>query len=73
MNKDKHTSKKFTKLNVYSLLAGVLLIIIGYSLLKVYSVPYDNFVAMNIAPVLLVLGYLVFIPVGLLYKKPVEK
>jgi len=73
MNEKKYLNKKFTKINIYLLIAGVLLVIIGYSLLKVFSVPYNNFMAMSIAPIFLVLGYLVFIPAGLLYKKPVKK
>ncbi len=73
MSEEKHLKKRFTSLNIYLLVAGVLLVVIGYVLLKFNPDPYDNFVAMNIAPVFLVLGYLVFIPIGLLYKKSVNK
>ena len=73
MSEKKYLSKKFSAMNIYLLLAGVLLIIIGYILLKAYNVPYNHPVSMSVAPVFLVLGYLVFIPAGLLYKKPIKK
>ncbi len=72
MSEKKYLSKKFSAMNVYLLITGVLLVAIGYLLLKVYSVPYDNFVAMNIAPIFMASGFLVFIPAALLYKKKVN-
>ena len=56
----------FTKMNYYIFLAGLLVIILGYITLGQGS--------MTLAPFLLVLGYCVIMPVGILYRgkdKPV--
>jgi hypothetical protein len=46
---------------------GVLIILIGY--LALNTSPWDNPIALNVAPILLVLGYCVIIPFGIIYKK----
>lgn len=46
---------------------GVLIILIGY--LALSTSPWDNPIALNVAPILLVLGYCVVIPIGIIYKK----
>ena len=46
---------------------GVFVIIVGY--LIMYSGEVDSFQSLVISPLLLLLGYLVIIPVALLYKK----
>ena len=46
---------------------GVFVIIMGY--LIMYSGEVDSFQSLVISPLLLLLGYLVIIPVALLYKK----
>lgn len=45
---------------------GILLIIIGYVFMAENSV--DGFLPTVVAPILLVLGYIVVVPVGILYK-----
>ena len=55
-----------TKVNYAIIGAGILLIIIGYIFMSENSV--DGFGPTVIAPILLVLGYCVFIPIGILYK-----
>ncbi|MEW5800347.1 MAG: hypothetical protein AB1728_15215 [Bacteroidota bacterium] len=46
---------------------GLAVIIAGYFALS--TSPWDNPIALNVAPILLVLGYCVIIPVGIIYKK----
>lgn len=70
---DKRTKTKLEYLkldlkpiNFYILSLGLLLIIIGYVFLAQKSV--DGFLPTVIAPIFLVLGYCVVIPIGLLFK-----
>ncbi len=75
VQKDKIAKKKFTRIESLSLepinyqiiLAGVAVIIAGYFALS--AKPWDNPIALNVAPLLLVLGYCVIIPVGIIYRK----
>jgi hypothetical protein len=60
-----------TKVNYAIIGAGILLIIIGYIFMSEKSV--DGFGPTVIAPILLVLGYCVFIPIGILYKSGMLK
>jgi hypothetical protein len=46
---------------------GVLVIVVGYIALSGSSV--EGFMPLTLAPILLVLGYCVIIPVGILYRK----
>lgn len=46
---------------------GVLVIIIGY--LALANGPIEGFLPLVLAPILLVLGYCVIIPLGILFKK----
>ena len=62
-------SLPFTKTNYQILGAGLLLIVLGYVALA--QPPWDSAWALDVAPVLLVLGYCVLIPVGILYRKRV--
>lgn len=55
-----------TNKNYMILGVGILLIIIGYVFMSENSV--DGFLPTVIAPILLVLGYIVVIPLGILYK-----
>ncbi len=57
----------FTKTNYQILGTGLLLIVLGYVALA--QPPWDGTMALVVAPVLLVLGYCVVIPVGILYRK----
>lgn len=66
----KNQARVYSKLNLMLIGAGLVFVAAGHFLLYIMrNQPYDNFVSMNIVPVLIVFGYLVFIPVGLLYKK----
>jgi hypothetical protein len=75
IQKEKITKKKFTKIeslslepiNYQILLAGVAVIIAGYFALS--AKPWDNPIALTVAPILLVLGYCVIIPIGIIYRK----
>ena len=53
--------------NYQIILGGIVVIIIGYFALS--ASPWDNPIALNVAPVLLVLGYCVIIPLGIIYRK----
>jgi hypothetical protein len=53
--------------NYYILLAGVAVILLGYGALSMG--PWDGFVPLTVAPILLVLGYCVIIPAGIIYRK----
>jgi len=55
------------RMNFLIIGAGILVIIIGYITLSGDKV--DGFSQLTIAPVLLVLGYCVLIPVGIMYRK----
>lgn len=50
---------------------GLLLIVFGYIALSGDSV--DGFVPLTLSPILLVLGYCVVIPVGIMYRKKEKK
>ncbi len=60
-------SLPFTRMNYQILGAGLLFIILGYVALA--QPPWDSWWALDVAPVLLVLGYCVLIPVGILYRR----
>lgn len=55
------------KMNYYIILAGIAVIVIGYIALSVK--PWDSFLALTVAPILLVLGYCVIVPFGIIYRK----
>ncbi|NUN70752.1 MAG: hypothetical protein HUU02_13705 [Bacteroidetes bacterium] len=55
------------KVNYQILGAGAVVIVAGYIALS--AQPWDNPIALTLAPILLVLGYLVIVPIGILYKK----
>jgi hypothetical protein len=57
----------FTKLNYQILGAGILCIILGYIALA--QEPWDGTMPLVVAPILLVIGYCVMIPVGILFRK----
>ncbi|MFA6439646.1 MAG: hypothetical protein WCX28_10095 [Bacteriovoracaceae bacterium] len=75
IQKEKLTKKKnkqngilsLEKFNYQILLAGVAVIIVGYVALS--AKPWDNPIALTVAPILLVLGYCVIIPIGIIYRK----
>jgi hypothetical protein len=57
----------FTKLNYQILGAGILCIILGYVALA--QDPWNGTMPLVVAPILLVLGYCVVIPIGILFHK----
>ena len=60
----------FTKTNYQIFGIGILLIILGYIALG--QEPWDGSMPLIVAPILLVLGYCVVIPFGILYRKRKE-
>ncbi len=60
-------SLPFSKTNYRILGLGLLSIVIGYIALA--QSPWDGTMPLVVAPVLLVLGYCVLIPLGILYRK----
>lgn len=56
----------FTGKNLKIFVAGLLVIGLGYVLLSIP--PADGFLSLTLAPILLVLGYCVVIPISLLLK-----
>jgi hypothetical protein len=70
----------FTKSNYQILACGLLCTVLGYIALA--QDPWDGTMPLVVAPILLVLGYCIMIPVGILFRKrssseeiaqPVEK
>jgi len=57
----------FTKLNYQILGAGILCIVLGYVALA--QDPWNGTMPLVVAPILLVLGYCVIIPIGILFRK----
>jgi hypothetical protein len=57
----------FKKINYQILGAGILSIILGYVALS--QDPWNGTMPLVVAPILLVLGYCVLIPIGILYHK----
>ncbi len=55
------------KENFYIIGAGILVIIIGY--LALANGPIEGFLPLVLAPIMLIIGYCVLIPLGILYKK----
>ncbi len=73
--KEKQARKKFRKEEILSLEptnykilgAGLVVILLGYIALSME--PWDGFMPLIVAPILLVLGYCVIVPFGIIYKK----
>lgn len=53
--------------NYKILIGGIVVIVLGYFALGME--PWDGFMALTVAPILLVFGYCVIIPVGIIYRK----
>lgn len=49
---------------------GILVILAGYA--AMYKQPVEGFLPLVVSPLLLVLGYCVIIPVGILYRKRIK-
>ncbi|KAA3619618.1 MAG: hypothetical protein DWQ05_02530 [Calditrichaeota bacterium] len=61
----------FTKANFVIFSIGLLFLLIGYFALA--QGPADSFSSLSVAPVFLVLGYCVVIPLAILYRNSGEK
>jgi hypothetical protein len=61
----------FTRINYIGLCVGIAIIVIGYICLA--QPPADSFISRTLAPILLVLGYCVVIPVSIFLKEPKSK
>jgi hypothetical protein len=66
-NKAVSFSLPYTRRNVMFFGSGLLTILVGYMCLA--QPPVDGFLSLTLAPILLVIGYCVLIPVGLLLGK----
>ena len=60
-------SLPFTKINYQILAGGILSIVLGYIALA--QEPWDGNMPLVVAPILLVLGYCVIIPIGILFRR----
>ena len=73
--KEKIAKKKIRKIEILPLelvnykilIGGIVVIVLGYFALGME--PWDGFKALTVAPILLVVGYCVVIPVGIIYRK----
>ena len=61
------SSLPFSSENYIIFGVGIILILLGYFALA--RGPWDSFFSLSLAPILLVLGYCVLIPVAILYRK----
>jgi uncharacterized membrane protein HdeD (DUF308 family) len=57
----------FTSVNYWLFALGVAVIVAGYVALA--QPPADSFMSLTVAPILLVIGYCIIIPVAILYQK----
>lgn len=63
----RETALPLGRQNFIILGVGVLVILAGYG--AMYGQPVEGFLPLVVSPLLLVLGYCVIIPVGILYRK----
>ncbi|MGA9408256.1 MAG: hypothetical protein WBW71_14070 [Bacteroidota bacterium] len=54
-------------INYKIIISGVVVIVLGYIALGME--PWDGFIALTVAPILLLVGYCIVIPVGIIYRK----
>ena len=64
-------SWSFNKTNYYLFFGGILLIILGYSIMAYGKV--NSFQSLTLAPVILFIGYIILIPSALIYRKGITK
>ena len=57
----------FERPNYLIIGGGILTIILGYLALSEHSV--EGFLPLTVAPILLLIGYVIIIPIGIMYKK----
>jgi hypothetical protein len=63
----KEAALPFTKVNYYLIAIGIGLVILGFIAMAEGSV--EGALPLVVAPILLVIGYCIIIPVGILYRK----
>ena len=68
--KQQEDTLPFTRMNYQILTGGILTIVLGYVALA--QEPWDGFLPLVVAPILLVVGYCVIVPFGILYRKRTE-
>lgn len=66
-NKFENKILPFEKRNYQILLLGLIGIVCGYIALA--QNPWDGFMPLTVAPILLILSYCVIIPIGILWRK----
>ena len=56
--------------NYFLVLVGIIVLILGYFLMSID--PWDNFLSLDVSPVVLLIAYLIIIPLAVLlnFKKP---
>lgn len=73
--KKAETSSRFhfplTKTNFMIIILGLIVLIIGYVFMAIPTNP-DAFLTRTLAPILLVIAYLIIIPIGLFYREKKE-
>ena len=60
-----------TKKNIFLIVVGILMLVIGFFCLA--QGPAENPVSLTVAPIILVLAYIVVIPIGILWYKKKKK
>ena len=63
--KIKDTGMPFGKRNFQLLVIGILILVVGYILMA--QPPVDNFLSLTLAPIVLLVAYLIIIPYSILY------
>jgi len=74
-SKEKATKRKLQRedilhlepINYKIIILGIIVIVLGYIALS--TSPWDGFWSLTAAPIILVIGYCVIIPVGIMYKR----
>jgi hypothetical protein len=75
LTKEKQTRKKIRKEEILSLdpinykIIGIGLVVIVLGYIALSMEPWNGFMPLVVAPILLVLGYCVIVPFGIIYKK----
>ena len=64
-------SWSFNKTNYFLLFSGILFIILGYLIMAYGEV--NSFQSLTLAPIILFIGYIILIPVALIYKGRIIK
>ncbi|MBC8191746.1 MAG: DUF3098 domain-containing protein [FCB group bacterium] len=57
----------FTRINYFLFIAGLIVIILGYVLMGTGEL--NSVQALSVSPIVLLIGYLVIIPVSIMYRK----